>query len=76
MREADLTEWLANPATKTLVAYLRRKQAATLQRFLAAQPVDPVTQGQAAALHELEKLLTSSPDDVRKTFETTLREHK
>lgn len=76
MRETDLTEWLVNPATKTLVAYLRRKQAVTLQRFLAAQPVDPVTQGQAAALHDLEKLLTSSSDDVRKTFETTLREHK
>lgn len=76
MRETDLTEWLANPATRTLVAYLRRKQAATLQRFLAGLPVDPLMQGQAAALHELEKLLTAPPDDVRKTFETTLREHK
>jgi hypothetical protein len=39
------------------------------------QPVDPVAQGRAAALHDLEKILTSSPEDVRQTFNIT-REKK
>lgn len=71
------TEWLASPETKTLLAYLRRKQQGPVGQFLAGQkPVDPLTQGQAAGLHEIEKLLTASGEDVSKEFDKVLRENK
>ena len=71
-----LTEWLTSPETRVLVHYLRRRQAGTLQTFLSGQPVDPLMQGRAAALHELEQLLTQPADYVRKIFETALKEQK
>jgi hypothetical protein len=68
MRETDLALWLQSPETKLLVAYLRQRRAAPLKNFLAGTLVDPVTQGRAAAWHELETLLTSSAEDVRQQF--------
>ncbi len=76
MREADLTGWLDRVETKMLLAYLGQRRAGAVQQFLNNQPVDPQTQGRAAAFHELEKLLTSPVENVRKTFEIALREHK
>ena len=73
MREADLTAWLRNPETQVLLAYLHQRRAATVQLFLSGHPVDPVMQGRAAALHELEKLLTSPQDVVRQEFEKYLK---
>lgn len=73
--QADLTTWLDSPETKTLVRYLGLRRAETVRTFLAGSPVDPVMQGRAAALHDLEKILTSSPEDVRQTFSVT-REKK
>jgi len=76
MQEAALTEWINSPETQHLVALLRRRRASAVQTFLAGQPVDPVTQGRAAELHELEKLLASPVEKIREVFETALRENK
>lgn len=76
MSEVVLTEWLNSRETKLLLVCLRHRRAATLRQFLAGQVVDPVTQGRAAALHELEALLTSPPEQVKQVFETASREHK
>lgn len=76
MQEVALTEWLNSRGTQLLLVALRQRRAPTMAAFLAGQPVDLVTQGRAAALHELETLLTSRPDAVRKAFETALKEHK
>ena len=73
--QADLTVWLDSPETKLLVAYLHQRRAGTLHQFLAGTPVEPIQQGRASAWHELEKLLTSSPEDVRQTF-NSIRENK
>lgn len=74
MTELALTEWLNSRETQALRVYLRRRQALALERFLGGLPVDPVMQGRAAALHELETLLGRTPEDIQKTFETVLRE--
>jgi len=76
MREADLTEWLNNPVTVALVAHLRQRRAGAVTTFLQGQPVDPVTQGRAAALYELHQLLTSPSDDVRKVFDNAMKENR
>lgn len=76
MPEVDLTGWLNSPGTKMLVSYLRQRQAAVVRNFLANSPVDPAAQGKTAGFHEIEQLLTSGPDNVRKTVETALREQK
>lgn len=73
MREADLTEWLGSPETRVLVHYLRRQQAAVVQTFLAGVPVDPVRQGKAAALRELEILL-QQPEKLHEAFKQALKE--
>lgn len=74
MQEVALTEWLNSPGTKALLAYLHRRQVATLQLFLVGETVHPVRQGRVAALHELERLLTSPVDNVRKIFNDVLKE--
>ncbi len=76
MQAAHLTEWLNSPETKTLVVYLRRRKAETLQAFLTGELVHPIRQGRLAALHELETLLLSSPDEVKQVFEMALKEQK
>lgn len=77
MQEVALTEWLTSPETRALVLYLRQRQAAAVEKFLAAQPVEPLSQGKAAGLHEIEKLLLSPSDIIRDVFNTALRqEHK
>lgn len=76
MREADLTRWLASPETKVLLAYLHQRRAETVRTFLAGAPVDPVMQGRAAALFELEGLLSSPAEQVKQQLENVLREHK
>lgn len=63
-----LTEWRSNPGTARLVNYLRQRRAHTVRTFLAGQPVDQVDQGRAAALHELEILLTSPADEIERVF--------
>lgn len=74
MSEAELREWQDSPLTKTLLLCLRQRKAAILQTFLAGQPLDLVAQGRASALHEIELLLTKPAADVKKVFETALRE--
>lgn len=59
-----------------LISYLRQRQAAAVREFLANSPVEPAIQGKASGFHEIEQLLTSGPDNVRKTVETALREQK
>ena len=76
MQETTLTEWLNRPETRTLVVLLRKTKAATVQGFLAGQPVDPVMQGRAAALHDLEVLLASGADKVKSVFEQALKGDK
>lgn len=76
MSEADLTAWLNSPETRMLAVYLRRRKAETVQTFLLGQPVDPVKQGRAAALHELEQLLASPAANVQMTFEVAIREQR
>ena len=71
----DLETWLNSPETKLLVAYLHRRRAEPLNNFLAGTEVSPVTQGKAAAWHELEKLLTSPPEHAQQIFEIFTREH-
>jgi hypothetical protein len=76
VKQADLVEWLANPATARLVLYLRLKRAPTVKTFLQGNPVDPVQQGRAAAFHDIEALLTASVEDVQKAFDDAQRELK
>lgn len=76
MQEAVLTDWINSQGTQLLLVYLRRRKAETLKTFLQGQPVDPVHQGRAAALHELETLLLLPADDVKKVFEAALKEQK
>lgn len=76
MQAANWAAWRDNPETKALLAYLRRRQAGVVQTFLAGNPVDPKTQGQAAAFHELEKLLTAPVDKLKEALETALKEPK
>jgi hypothetical protein len=70
MSQLVLTEWLNSRETAALVAFLRRRRGAAVQTFLAGQPVDLVTQGRAAALHEIETLLSGRPEHVKQVFET------
>lgn len=76
MQEAGLTEWLSSRETKLLLIFLRQRRVAAVQTFLAGQPVEPVAQGRAAALHELETLLVSGVDGVKRVFEIALKEQK
>ena len=68
----DLTTWLHSPETQTLVRYLQHRRATAVQIFLAGNPVPPEMQGRAAALYDLEKLLTSAEDVLRREFEQAL----
>lgn len=72
----NLVAWLDNPATKALLVCLRRRQAPTVVKFLAGNPVDPVEQGRAAALHEIEQLLSLPASEVERIFREALRERK
>lgn len=76
MQVASLTEWLNSPETRVLLTHLRHRKAAVEAAFLAGQPVTQVTQGRAAAYHDIVALLTSPPDKVRDFFENVLREQK
>lgn len=76
MQGETLREWLDSRGTKLLLAYLRRRKTGAVQTFLAGQPVETLAQGRAAALHELETLLTGSPDKLKEVFETALKETK
>ena len=78
IQEAELAEWLRNPVTRALVALCRDQQRPAVQRLLAGQQVDPVTQGQASAWHKLEHLLTKKEREViSKTLSDALKEeHK
>lgn len=77
MQEQALTDWLNSPGTRVLVHCLRLRKAAALQMFLAGEPVTQVDQGRAAALHEIEELLTAPVDQLKYVFEAALKmEHK
>ena len=76
IREAEITDWLNHPVTAALVAHLRLRRAGPVTSFLQGQPVDPVTQGRAAALYELHQLLTSPNEEVKKVFDNALKETK
>ena len=72
MRIPALTEWINSPETRALVAYLRNRQAPTVHRFRLGQPVDPLAQGRAAALYEIERLLSMPSDEARQVIEKAL----
>lgn len=74
MQMNNLAVWRDSPETRALLAYLRRRQATAVANFLAGNPVDPKTQGQAAGLHEVERLLALPVDDLKKTLEQALKE--
>jgi hypothetical protein len=76
MRVPALTEWLASPETQVFLACLRQRKAMVLGQFLTGQPVDPTTQGRAAAFHDLELLLTLPADKVQEIFDNVLKEVK
>lgn len=76
MQVAALTEWLNSPETRALVALLRVQRGAVMQTFLQGQPVDPVRQGRAAALHDLMAALAMPADEVKRIFETALKEQR
>lgn len=71
-----IAEWLDSRETRALLAVLRHRKAVALQTFLAGIPVEPIYQGRAAELHDLEGLLLSGTDEVKRVFETALREQK
>ena len=75
MSEMALTEWLRSNQTRAVLAYLQGRQAVTLRAFLAGHPVDPVKQGQAAAFHEIEQLLSAPVDTVREELEKAVKGH-
>ena len=70
-----LLEWLNSRETQLLQAALRNRKMETLRLFLAGQPVDPVMQGRAAALHDIEQLLGLPADEVKKILEEASKEH-
>lgn len=69
MQTADLAGWLELAETKALLAFLRHRRAGPLQTFLAGNPMDPITQGRAAALHELARLLQGPPEKIKEAFD-------
>jgi len=71
-----LLEWLNSRETQLLQAALRNRKMETLRLFLAGQPVDPVTQGRAAAYNDIETLLGQPADEVKMVLETASKEHK
>ena len=73
MQALRLTEWLNSPETRLLLVLVRQRKAKLVQGFLTGNPVDQLTQGRAAAFHDLEVLLSSSTDHVKATFETALK---
>ena len=75
MQVPNLAAWLHSPETRALLAYLVRRRQQVVAQFLSGQPADPVTQGRAAALHEIAELLTQPADKVKEVLETALREH-
>jgi len=76
MSEADLTEWLSSPGTRALRVLLLRKRSEAVNLFLAGQPVDPVTQGRAAAYNDIEALLSGTPEKLKSVFDSALKEAK
>lgn len=74
MQTAALADWLRSPETQALVAYLRFRQAGPLAEFLKGREVLPAVQGAAAGCHEIERLLTQSPDRIKEIFENAAKE--
>ena len=74
MSALALTEWLNSPETRALVTYLKFRQAAQVAAFLKGQPVELITQGQAAGYNEIERLLKQSPEEINRIFENANRE--
>lgn len=74
MPALTLTEWRNSPEMAALLACLRRRKLAAVQTFLAGSPVDPVTQGRTAALHDIEELLTKPVDELRAILEAELNQ--
>lgn len=73
MRAQDLTEWMQHPATKALVALLRKEMNPVLKEFKAGLPADPVRQGLAVAYSRLEDLLTNDPQEIAKKFDEAIK---
>ena len=76
MREADLRVWLEHPVTQALKALCRRQQAPAVALFLTGAPVDPATQGKAAAWARLEHVLSLSSDALLKDFTEALKQEQ
>ena len=74
MQTASLTEWLSSPETKALVMYLKFRQAPTVADFLQGREVQPITQGKAAGLNEVERLLRKTPEEIAEVFENATKE--
>ena len=69
-----LAAWLNSPETRALRAYLHHRRQDLTDLFLAgAVPVDQLTQGKAAGLHEIANLLSKPPEQVSIVFETALK---
>lgn len=70
MQEMSLLEWVNSPQTQALKAWARHQQQPAVRQFLAGRNlVEPLTQGRAAAFHDVELLLSLPVDDLRRNLE-------
>lgn len=74
MPATGLTEWLHSRETQTLINYLRHRRGETVRTFLAGNPVELTSQGRAAGMYEIEKLLSGPVDGVQHAFDTITKE--
>lgn len=74
MQTASLTEWLNSPETRALMACLKHRRDQGVAIFLQGLPVPPETQGKSAGCDEILRLLTKTPEEIAKIFDTANRE--
>lgn len=74
MQTASLAEWLNSLETRALVTYLKFRQAAPVTDFLRGVEVNPLTQGKAVGLNEIERLLHEPPEKIIAAFVNAAKE--